>query len=501
MLLRLSACPGAPAARCSRLRRPFGFSLYALSPRAFLWLLLTTFIVYWWCCRPRARNLFLLVASVVFFANSNPGLGASGRGDRRLRLPAGAGDPRGAQPMPRVAGASIAAVAVPLGRLAYFEYTNFLVAQAWPLLRIAGVQRRPRVFDIVLPSASRSTPSRPSATSSTSLPRRPRRAPAGRLHALLPALLPPPRRRPHRARRATSSPQLRSRRRPLDRRLGARGALPDRHRHAQEAASSPTSSRRTWSTASSSSPATLHGARVRWRRVVRLRVPDLLRLLRLHRHRHRLGDAARRRASRELRRALPGARTSPTSGAAGTSPLHLAARLPLHPARRQPRPAACDLPQPDAHDAARRPLARRGVDLRGLGRAPRRAPRAASRDPLACMDGACGSASRAGGAHLPARRAYGWVFFRAASARGRRTVLARMWFRPPARHWPPEVCRARGRYPRAGLRRTPCRDLRDVPRVLRTLPAPVLGTVLAGGFLLARLLAPDTGGAFIYFQF
>jgi hypothetical protein len=36
---------------------------------------------------------------------------------------------------------------------------------------------------------------------------------------------------------------------------------------------------------------------------------------------------------------------------------------------------------------------------------------------------------------------------------------------------------------------------------VRALPAPVLGTVLAGGFLLARLLAPDTGGAFIYFQF
>jgi hypothetical protein len=41
----------------------------------------------------------------------------------------------------------------------------------------------------------------------------------------------------------------------------------------------------------------------------------------------------------------------------------------------------------------------------------------------------------------------------------------------------------------------------DVPRLLRALPAPVLGTALACGFLLARLLAPDTGGAFIYFQF
>ena len=53
----------------------------------------------------------------------------------------------------------------------------------------------------------------------------------------------------------------------------------------------------------------------------------------------------------------------------------LAARLPLHPARRQPRRPVEDLPQPDAHDAARRPVARRGVDVRGVGRHPRRRPR------------------------------------------------------------------------------------------------------------------------------
>src|SRR5439155_26464548 len=41
----------------------------------------------------------------------------------------------------------------------------------------------------------------------------------------------------------------------------------------------------------------------------------------------------------------------------------------------------------------------------------------------------------------------------------------------------------------------------DVPRLVRAVPAPILGTALAGGFLLAALLAPDTGGAFIYFQF
>ena len=52
--------------------------------------------------------------------------------------------------------------------------------------------------------------------------------------------------------------------------------------------------------------------------------------------------------------------------------LALPARLPLHPARRQPRGQVQDLPQPVPDDAARRALARRGVDVRALGRVPRR---------------------------------------------------------------------------------------------------------------------------------
>ena len=47
----------------------------------------------------------------------------------------------------------------------------------------------------------------------------------------------------------------------------------------------------------------------------------------------------------------------------------LAARLPLHPARRQPQGTHPHLPQPAADDAARRPLARRGVDVRRSGAA------------------------------------------------------------------------------------------------------------------------------------
>ena len=58
--------------------------------------------------------------------------------------------------------------------------------------------------------------------------------------------------------------------------------------------------------------------------------------------------------------------------------LALPARLPLHPARRQPQGQVQDLPQPVPDDAARRPLARRGVDVRALGRVPRRRARRSS---------------------------------------------------------------------------------------------------------------------------
>ena len=58
----------------------------------------------------------------------------------------------------------------------------------------------------------------------------------------------------------------------------------------------------------------------------------------------------------------------------------LAARLPLHPARRKPQGPDPHVPQPAADDAARRPLARRGVDVRHLGRDPRGRPRGRARD-------------------------------------------------------------------------------------------------------------------------
>src|SRR5262245_17305207 len=102
----------------------------------FLWLLLATFVGYWWVLRtPRARNLFLLAVSVVFYANWNPWLVL-------LVVATAVYDYRMAQAIEAAASAStrrrllIAAIAGPLGLLAYFKYTNFLVAQAWPLLRV-----------------------------------------------------------------------------------------------------------------------------------------------------------------------------------------------------------------------------------------------------------------------------------------------------------------------------------------------------------------------------
>src|SRR5205823_10608065 len=50
----------------------------------------------------------------------------------------------------------------------------------------------------------------------------------------------------------------------------------------------------------------------------------------------------------------------------------LAARLPVYPARRQSGRHAVRLPQSDDNNAAGRAMARRRLELRGLGRAARR---------------------------------------------------------------------------------------------------------------------------------
>ena len=103
---------------------------------------------------------------------------------------------------------------------------------------------------------------------------------------------------------------------------------------------------------------------------LRLCVPDLRRLLGLHRHRPRRRQVPGLRDSAELQspvlRHQPAGLLEPLAH----QPLDLAPRLPLHPAGRQPRRHAADLPQPDADDGPRRPLARRRLDVRGLGHLP-----------------------------------------------------------------------------------------------------------------------------------
>ena len=106
-----------------------------------------------------------------------------------------------------------------------------------------------------------------------------------------------------------------------------------------------------------------------------LRGADLLRFQRLYRHRDRAGGIARLPLSAQFQPALPGRAAARILAALAHLAVELAARLSVHTARRQPARQAEDLPQPDADDAARRHLARRGVEIRDVGGAARRRPR------------------------------------------------------------------------------------------------------------------------------
>ena len=79
----------------------------------------------------------------------------------------------------------------------------------------------------------------------------------------------------------------------------------------------------------------------------------------------------RLRAAGQLPHAVRGDRLLRFLAALAHLALHVAARLPVRPARRQSRQRSPHLRQPDADDAARRPLARRELDLRRVGRPAR----------------------------------------------------------------------------------------------------------------------------------
>ncbi len=137
--------------------------------------------------------------------------------------------------------------------------------------------------------------------------------------------------------------------------------------------SSPTCWPPAWSTRSSTARGSTlaRGAR----RDLRLRGADLLRLLGLHRHGDRPRPPARLHFPDNFNPPYT-ARTLQDFWRRWHMTLSRWLRDYLYiPARRQPQGAPQDLPQPDAHHAARRPVARRRLDVRDLGRPPRRRPR------------------------------------------------------------------------------------------------------------------------------
>src|SRR5690606_31495315 len=107
-------------------------------------------------------------------------------------------------------------------------------------------------------------------------------------------------------------------------------------------------------------------------RRLRRRRAGLRRVLRRDRHRHRVRPAARHRVPAGVRRPVRGAVGARLLGPLEPDAVALAARLRLRAARRQlagPPPPA---PQRHGDDGGRRPLVRRRLELRPVGRRPRR---------------------------------------------------------------------------------------------------------------------------------
>ncbi len=105
-------------------------------------------------------------------------------------------------------------------------------------------------------------------------------------------------------------------------------------------------------------------------RDLRLRPADLRRLRRLLGHGARHLAVVRHRAERQL--PLPLRRHQPARvlAALAHQPVDVVARLSLQAARRQPRRRLGHQPQPADHDGARRPVARRRLVVRPVGRLP-----------------------------------------------------------------------------------------------------------------------------------
>src|SRR5262249_28892445 len=115
-------------------------------------------------------------------------------------------------------------------------------------------------------------------------------------------------------------------------------------------------------------PRSAHGLE----RNARVRLADFLRLLRIHGHGDRHGGAAGVSFPTQLPKTIPGVEYHRFLAPLAHVAFPVAARLPVYPAGRKSAWDPDDLPQPDAHHAAGRPVARRELELRDLGRLPRR---------------------------------------------------------------------------------------------------------------------------------
>ena len=207
----------------------------------------------------------------------------------------------------------------------------------------------------------------------------------------------------------------------------------------------------------------------------------------------------------ELRLALRGHLAAGLLAALAHDPLPLAARLRLHPARRQPQGNAAHLPQPDADDADRRALARRRLDVRGLGRDPRHRARRASA-------GARTGRATWSRADTLRRRivsrlitfnivCFAWIFFRAdsfASAWDMIIGLFTGWGQPsPLVTGGVLLAIAVG----IGSQYLPARFPYAVMERFGRLPVLGQAAVLAVALMLTNTMGPEGVAPFIYFRF
>ena len=222
---------------------------------------------------------------------------------------------------------------------------------------------------------------------------------------------------------------------------------------------------------------------------------------------HRQRRALRLRAARELRRPLPGAATSRSSGTAGTSRSApgCATTCTSPSAARAGRSA--DVPQPDDHDGARGPAgtARRGTSSSGARSTGARSP---SRG--------CGSGARVGRRarrRRPRRESsrrlatfhfvcFAWIFFRAptfahalARARSRSPGAAGRWSHVAPRVIPVLVgARPRSTSSRARIESARARGVRRAPRA-RAGPGPRGRRVRAAPRRLGPSRSPSCTGS------